>query len=71
MGSLFKKPPKPEPVRMPDEEDPQTQEAEAQRRRQIAARSGRTSTMLSRQNGSRSASPGTTAYGNSFLGQAN
>lgn len=69
MGKLFKGPDiKPaQPVRMPDPEDPDTREAEERQRRQIAARSGRASTVLSRGAGG---SPGTSAYRNSLLGQA-
>lgn len=68
MGALFSKPKVPDvpkPVAMPDPEDPESREAEERKRRQIAARSGRSSTILSRGTGS-----GTRAYGNSLLGQA-
>lgn len=69
MGNLFK-PKMPEvakPVRMPDPEDPETNEAEERKRRQIAARSGRTSTILSQRSGG---GAGTQAFTNSLLGQA-
>lgn len=66
MGKLFGSTPKVSaPVKMPDENDPAIREAAATRQRQIAARSGRTSTILSRPS-----SPGTGAYQNSLLGQA-
>lgn len=76
MGKLFGggEKPKPTPVtRMPDEEDPAVQEA--RRRAAVAsqARSGRTSTVLTNRGQRTSAGgtqAGTTAYGNSFLGQA-
>lgn len=68
MGSLFGKKPKvAEPVRMPDPEDPETREAEDRRRRQIAARSGRSSTIMTRD---RDTGAGTAAFKNSLLGQA-
>lgn len=67
MGSLFKRPDPPErpkPVAMPDTESPAMRAAEAMRRQQIAARSGRSSTILSRPEGTGG------AYRNSLLGQA-
>jgi hypothetical protein len=64
MGSLFKKPDPPKPVAMPDTEAPQVREAEAQRRRAIAAQSGRRSTVLSQ------GEAGTGAYRASVLGNA-
>lgn len=77
MGKLFGgSTPKPTPVvRMPDDEDPTVVEARRRAAADAQARSGRTSTVLSRQR-SRAASPapgtqgGTTAYRNSLLGQA-
>lgn len=66
MGSLFKRPKDPVPVRMPDTEDPNLKQAEQQQRMAIRARGGRQSTMLTR----RSGGAGTAAYGNSLLGQA-
>lgn len=83
MGGLFgggsAKPapaPTPTPVtRMPDTEDPSVKDA--QRRAAVAAqaRSGRASTVLtSRRNATANAGggqPGTQAYSNSLLGQAN
>jgi hypothetical protein len=76
MGGLFKsKAPEPAKVtRMPDEEDPSVVEARRRAAADAQARSGRTSTVLSR-NRSRTATPagtqaGTTAYKNSLLGQA-
>ena len=66
MGSLFKReaPPKPKPVAMPDLDSPVMKAGEDARRRQIAARSGRSSTILSRPEGTGG------AYRNSLLGQA-
>jgi hypothetical protein len=66
MGSLFKKPEPPKPVAMPDSEGPQVREAEARRRRTIAAQSGRRSTVLSQGQGE----AGTGAYRASVLGNA-
>jgi hypothetical protein len=67
MGSLFKRPDppdKPKPVLMPDPDSPVIRNTEENRRRQIASRSGRTSTMLTRPEGMGG------AYRNSLLGQA-
>lgn len=67
MGSLFKRPDPPErpkPVLMPDADSPLIRNAEDAKRRQIAARSGRTSTMLTRPEMAGG------AYRNSLLGQA-
>jgi hypothetical protein len=67
MGSLFKRPDppdRPKPVLMPDTDSPLIRNAEDAKRRQIASRSGRTSTMLSRPE-----SVGV-AFRNSLLGQA-
>lgn len=74
MGKLFgggaQKAPEPTPVtRMPDPEAPDVKAAEERRRREIMARSGRTSTMLSRGNSGSGSGAGTGAYGNSLLGQ--
>lgn len=66
MGSLFKRPEapdKPKPVAMPDTESPVIRNAEENRRRQIAGRSGRASTILTRDGAGG-------AYRNSLLGQA-
>lgn len=58
----------PEPVaRMPVPEDADARMAAERQRRSIANRSGRSSTILSRQRG---AEAGTSSYGNSLLGQA-
>lgn len=68
MGALFgSKPKPPEVVRMPLPEDPQAKMAAERKRREIGARSGRTSTMLSR---NASSEAGTSSYSNSLLGQA-
>lgn len=65
MANLFgSKPKAPEPVRMPVDNDAETKAAEERQRRAIATRGGRSSTILSRPSG------GTSAYGNSLLGQA-
>jgi hypothetical protein len=67
MGSLFKRPDPPErpkPVLMPDTDSPVIRNAEDAKRRQIASRSGRTSTMLTRPESAGG------AYRNSLLGQA-
>jgi hypothetical protein len=52
---------------MPVPDDAAAKAADMRQRQMIAARSGRASTMLSRQN---SSSAGTQSYGNSLLGQA-
>lgn len=76
MGGLFGKKPEPAPVqRMPDVEDPSVVEARRRAAADAQARSGRTSTVLSRnRSGSASTAPGTQggtqAYRNSLLGQA-
>lgn len=69
MGSIFGRPkvPEPKPVRMPDANDPAIGAAQDRKRREIAARSGRASTMLSNR---QSGTPGTMAYTNSLLGQS-
>lgn len=69
MGALFggKKPEPPKAIAMPDATSPVVRAAEDQRRRQIMARSGRQSTILSRPD---SGGAGTGAYKNSLLGQA-
>lgn len=67
MGSLFGKPKPPAVVRMPDTNDPVIRQSEERKRREIAARSGRSSTMLSRSSGGEA---GTRSYSNSLLGSA-
>lgn len=67
MGALFGKPKEPTAVRMPDTDDPVIKQAEARKRREIAGRSGRQSTMLSRGG---SGDAGTSSYRNSLLGSA-
>ena len=68
MSGLFGKAPKPaDPTPMPVPDDAAAKAADMRQRQMIAARSGRASTMLSRQN---SGSAGTTSYSNSLLGQA-
>lgn len=68
-------PPAPTPVtRMPDTEDPSVKDA--QRRASVAAqaRSGRAATVLTSRRAAAAnagSSPGTQAYGNTLLGQAN
>lgn len=84
MGKLFgggsspapAPPPAPTPVtRLPDTEDPSVKDA--QRRASVAAqaRSGRAATVLTSRRSAAAAnagsSPGTQAYGNTLLGQAN
>lgn len=56
-----------DPTPMPVEDDAAAKAADLRQRQQIAARSGRASTMLSRQSGGNA---GTTSYSNSLLGQA-
>ena len=68
MGALFGKAKPPTVVRMPDQNDPNIRQAEERKRREIAGRSGRSSTMLSR--GAGSGEAGTRSYGNSLLGSA-
>lgn len=66
MGALFGKMKKPEVVKMPDPEGGEAQAAAEAKRRQIASRSSRANTVLSRNSGE----GGTRAYSNSLLGQA-
>ncbi|TCL70639.1 hypothetical protein [Rhizobium sp. BK251] len=74
-GSSQAAAPTPTPVtRMPDEEDPAIKEARRKAAVEAQSRSGRASTVLtSRQQRSSAGNgqPGTQAYGNSLLGQAN
>lgn len=77
MGGLFggkTATPAPTPVkRMPDEEDPAVKEARRRTAAESQTRSGRASTVLSRNNRSNQSSggnAGTSAYTNSLLGQA-
>lgn len=67
MGKIFNppEPKKPEPVRMPVDNDKTAAEAADRQRRRIAARSGRSSTILTRNSGG----GGTSSYSNSLLGQ--
>lgn len=68
MSGLFGKTPKvSDPTPMPVPDDAAAKAADLRQRQQIAARSGRASTMLSRQSGG---SAGTQSYSNSLLGQA-
>lgn len=72
MSGLFGKKPEvkaPEPVRMPVPDDEESKAAGRRQQEAIRRRSGRTSTILSR-NGARTSEAGTSAYGNSLLGQA-
>ena len=76
MGNLFGggKTPEPTPVqRMPDTEDPAVKEAQRKAAAASQVRSGRTSTVLTTQQNRApvAANAGTTAYGNSLLGQSN
>lgn len=69
MSGLFGKAPDPAPaVRMPVPDDAAAQAAKARQQQQIASRSGRASTVLSRPTGGSEA--GTSSYGNSLLGSA-
>ena len=84
MGALFGKAKPPTVVRMPDQNDPNIRQAEERKRREIAGRSGRSSTMLSRGGGSAprtggggnggggggGGDAGTRSYANSLLGSA-
>ncbi|TGQ11216.1 hypothetical protein EN858_14940 [Mesorhizobium sp. M4B.F.Ca.ET.215.01.1.1] len=68
MSGLFGSKPKvADPTPMPVPDDAASKAADLRQRQQVAARTGRASTMLSRQNGGQA---GTTSYGNSLLGQA-
>ncbi|RWG25797.1 hypothetical protein [Mesorhizobium sp.] len=68
MGALFGSKPKvADPTPMPVPDDAAAKAADLRQRQMIASRSGRASTMLSRQNGGNA---GTTSYSNSLLGQA-
>lgn len=74
MGGLFKsKAPEPKPVApLPDTEDPAVKEAQRRNAAATQARSGRASTVLTtKQSRGTTAQPGTSAYSNSLLGQAN
>lgn len=70
MGALFSKPKAPTVVRMPDANDPIIRQSEERKRREIASRSGRSSTMLTRNAGSGGGEAGTRSYANSLLGSA-
>lgn len=76
MGSLFGKAKEPKVVRMPDANDPAIRQSEERKRREIASRSGRSSTMLSRGGGGvprgsgGGGEAGTRSYSNSLLGSA-
>lgn len=68
MGGLFGKTPKPEPaVRMPVPDDASALAAQDRQKRLIATRTGRASTVMSRNRGG---DAGTSSYGNSLLGSA-
>jgi hypothetical protein len=70
MGGLFGKKPDPAPaVRMPVPDDQAALAAQQRQRQQIASRSGRASTMLSRRP-SGGGDAGTSSYSNSLLGSA-
>lgn len=77
MGGLFGgSKPKPTPVqRMPDTEDPAVKESQRRSAAAAQSRTGRASTVLTnrqqREATTATGTPGTQAYGNSFLGQAN
>lgn len=80
MGGLFgggASTPKPTPVqRMPDTEDPAIKQSQRRVAADAQARSGRASTVLTNRaqraaSSTTTGTPGTQAYGNSFLGQAN
>ena len=69
MSGLFGKAPKvADATPMPVPDDAAAKAADLRQRQQIASRSGRASTMLSRRTGGGDA--GTSSYGNSLLGQA-
>jgi hypothetical protein len=58
---------------MPDTEDPAVKEAQRRAASELQTRSGRSSTVLTnrQQRAATGGAPGTQAYGNSLLGQAN
>lgn len=67
MSGLFgKKPKEPEPVRMPVPEDAESRAAAERKRREVSERGGRASTVMTRR---KTGDAGTSAYGNSLLGQ--
>lgn len=69
MSNLFGKTPDPTPATpMPVPDDAAAKAAKARQQQQIASRSGRASTVLSRPSGGGEA--GTSSYSNSLLGQA-
>ena len=65
IGDLFKKPKVSKPADMPSMADPAIRDAEERKKREIAGRGGRASTILTQRG-----EAGTSAYGNSLLGQA-
>lgn len=68
MGALFGKKPTPEPaVRMPVPDDAAALAAQQRQKQQIAQRTGRASTVMTRRTGG---DAGTSSYGNSLLGSA-
>lgn len=67
MGSLFKVNKPKEPARMPTMDDQEAKRAAARAQQLLTSRSGRSSTVMSQNQGS---SGGTTAYGNKLMGQS-
>ncbi|MGQ4813040.1 hypothetical protein ACCZ74_12165 [Agrobacterium vitis] len=70
MGGLFGKTEKPTVIPTATVDDKESQRIKSQQIADIQARSGRSSTLLSRQNASSGTSGGTQAYGNTKLGQS-
>jgi hypothetical protein len=68
MGKLFSSPKVTPTPRMPDMTDADIQAAEQRTRRAALSRSGRDSTILTQSTGG--GSGGSTAYGNTLLGQS-
>ncbi|WP_156394421.1 hypothetical protein [Mesorhizobium sp. Root172] len=70
MSGLFGKKPTPEPVAvMPVPDDAAAKAADLRQRQQIASRTGRASTVMTRRS-SGGGDAGTSSYSNSLLGQA-
>ncbi|KAA3527056.1 hypothetical protein GOZ96_04770 [Agrobacterium vitis] len=70
MGGLFGKTEKPTVIPTATVDDKESQRIKSQQIADIQARSGRSSTLLSRQNASSGTSGGTQAYSNTKLGQS-
>jgi hypothetical protein len=68
MGALFKVNKPKEPAKMPTMDDQESKRAAARAQQLLTSRSGRSSTVMSRD--PQGSSGGTTAYGNKLMGQS-